>query len=960
MEKQFKVEMGFVQQRLPWLVAAAMFVLYLVTASSSATVGGLSALAQAAGWDWNPTVAQPLHALLTLPVRWLPSGIQLFVLNLTAAFFGAAAVWLIARSVALLPHDRTRDQRAFERSDYSMLTSGTAWVPPLFAALVCGFQLTFWENAIAATGEALNLAIFAYLIRCLLEYRLDENESWLKRFAFVYGAGVTNNYALIGFFPAFLVALVWIKWATFFKWNFLLRMLAWGGAGLLVYLVLPVAGSLSSDYGFWELLRSNWSFQKSQLLGMPRLNVILMSLTSVLPILFIGIRWPASFGDISAAGNALTNLMMHVIHAVFLVACVYVAFDPQFSPRNLGFGIYRFLPFYYLGALTAGYCAGYMLLVFGSKPAPKQTWPQRSPVRVILGPVIYWVVLAAALAVPVGLAVRNAPKVWSSGGNALSSMAAATAKSLPEKGGLVLCDDFARLLAVQLELHKLGRQKNFMLVDGSRLGSIAYQRYLKKRHANRWPNIQLQGLPSTALLDSGTQIRLLLELAKANDLYYLHPSFGAFFEAFHAKPAGLYLQLQSYPTNSISSPPLTAAEVKAVDATWSRVKTEELDPLLKKLAPINAKLIASKFADRSQSLEHYGGMSYSRAVNDFGVAALRAGDSAVARRAFDLAMQLNAANGLALLNLDYLRHLEAGRRGLMPPSDEVARRLAPYGGSWEAMLTANGPTIEPGGCYLVAEIFDKGNLPRQSAEWLERSALYDPTNFVTRLALINGCIKIGMADRAIEMIEQWRKQPPSPMRPDDQLELVRSEAWALALKKNLPASERLLTDAQEKNPRNPMPFAAAMQIYLATRQPSNALAVLERQMKVQPENTDALVNYAALLMQFNNLKGAITYLDRALALRPNDASALQNRAIACLNSTPPRLDDALRDYLALQAIAPRDSYYIPFGLGEVYRLKKNKKEALRYYNQYLKIAPQNLPERRVVLDRIKQVEASGQ
>ena len=959
MEKQFKVEMGFVQQRLPWLVAAAMFVLYLITASSSATVGGLSALAQAAGWDWNPTVAQPLHALLTLPVRWLPSGIQLFALSLTAAFFGAAAVWLIARSVALLPHDRTRDQRAFERSDYSMLTSGTAWVPPLFAALVCGFQLTFWENAIAATGEALNLAIFAYLIRCLLEYRLDENEAWLKRFAFVYGAGVTNNYALIGFFPAFLVALAWIKWATFFKWNFLVRMLAWGGAGLLVYLVLPVAGSLSSDYGFWELLRSNWSFQKSQLLGMPRLNVILMSLTSVLPVLFMGIRWPASFGDISAAGNALTNLMMHVIHGVFLVACVYVAFDPQFSPRNLGFGIYRFLPLYYLGALTAGYCAGYMLLVFGSKPAPKQTWPQRSPARVILGPVIYWMVLAAALAVPVGLAMQNAPKVWSSGGNALSSMAAATAKSLPEKGGLVLCDDLPRLLAVQLELHKLGRQKNFMLVDGSRLGSIAYQRYLKKRHANRWPNIQLQGLPSTATLDSGTQIRVLLELAKANDLYYLHPSFGAFFEAFHPRPAGLYLQLQPHTTNSISPPPMTAAEVKEVEATWSKIKTEELDPLMKKLAPINARLIASKFADRSQSLEHYVGMSYSRALNDFGVAALRAGDSAVARRAFDLAMQLNAANGLALLNLDYLRHLDAGRRGLMPPSDEVAKRLAPYGGAWDAMLTANGPTIEPGGCYLIAEVFDKGNLPRQSAEWLERSTLYDPTNFVTRLALINGCIKLGLADRAIEMIEQWRKQPPAPMRPDDQLELIRSEAWALALKKNLPASERLLTDAQEKNPRNPMPFTAAMQIYLTTRQPSNALAVLERQMKVQPENTDALVNYAALLMQFNNLKGAIPYLDRALALRPNDASALQNRAIACLNSTPPRLDEALRDYLALQAIASRDSYYVPFGLGEVYRLKKNKKEALRYYNQYLKIAPQNLPERRIVLDRIKQVEAGG-
>ena len=44
-----------------------------------------------------------------------------------------------------------------------------------------------------------------------------------------------NLLSLIAFFPAFVVTLAWVKWATFFKWSFLIRMLSWGGAGLLMY-----------------------------------------------------------------------------------------------------------------------------------------------------------------------------------------------------------------------------------------------------------------------------------------------------------------------------------------------------------------------------------------------------------------------------------------------------------------------------------------------------------------------------------------------------------------------------------------------------------------------------------------------------------------------------------------------------------------------------------------------------
>src|SRR5260221_3789644 len=55
--------------------------------------------------------------------------------------------------------------------------------------------------------------------------------------------------------------------------------------------------------------------------------------------------------------------MFHFVHALLLLACVWVAMDPPISARNQGFGI-PFLSFYYLGALSVGYFAGYFLLVF--------------------------------------------------------------------------------------------------------------------------------------------------------------------------------------------------------------------------------------------------------------------------------------------------------------------------------------------------------------------------------------------------------------------------------------------------------------------------------------------------------------------------------------------------------------------------------------------------------------------
>ena len=84
-------------------------------------------------------------------------GSQLYSLFYLTAFLAALSLALLARSVALLPFDRTWDARLRERSEFSLLSLKTAWLPVVLACAVAGLQLSFWEHATVFTGEMLDL-----------------------------------------------------------------------------------------------------------------------------------------------------------------------------------------------------------------------------------------------------------------------------------------------------------------------------------------------------------------------------------------------------------------------------------------------------------------------------------------------------------------------------------------------------------------------------------------------------------------------------------------------------------------------------------------------------------------------------------------------------------------------------------------------------------------------------------
>src|SRR5690242_1441752 len=115
-------ENRFVPRILPWVVAVGGLLVYLVTLNHWVTFDSLLPVARASGWTWQPEIYGPLYWLITYPFSWLPGSMIPVALNLFSAICAVLVLALLARSVALLPHDRTHEQRIREKSPFSFLT----------------------------------------------------------------------------------------------------------------------------------------------------------------------------------------------------------------------------------------------------------------------------------------------------------------------------------------------------------------------------------------------------------------------------------------------------------------------------------------------------------------------------------------------------------------------------------------------------------------------------------------------------------------------------------------------------------------------------------------------------------------------------------------------------------------------------------------------------------------------
>ena len=1003
----------FVRSKLPWIAGVGALVVFLLTLNHWVSLRSIGMTARVAGWDMELPMQWPLFFTITFPFRFLPASVLPIALNLFTAICAALTVALLARSVALLPHDRTHEQRVRERSEYSLLSISLSWAPVVLAAGALAFQLTFWENATSVTGEMLDLLFFAYAIRCLLEYRIAHEEKWLSKMALVYGLAVTNNWAMIGFFPLFLGAVIWIKGVRFFDPGFLVRMVVFGLAGLCLYFVLPAVWAVKGDgeYGFFEVLRANWTLQKTYLVTREfRNRALLLSLTSVLPVVLMGIRWRTSVGDVNAAGSFLTNLAFRIIHLFFLGACLWIVFDPKYSPRVLGLGL-AYLPFYYLGALAVGYYSGYALLVFTDPPRKSRL--RENNIGKLLNPVVRFAVLAAVIAVPLGLIYKNYASVRGDNGAVLKQFAARLVESLPKEKAYILSDDSYALALLQAHLGVEAREGNYVLVNTGSLELPAYHQGLSKRYKDRWP---LLGTPEELGLriSQGDLQAFVRNLASSNVVTYIHPSFGYFFEAVYMQPNGHSYRLQPFSMDQVLPPPLMPEQLRWNEEFWGST-----GDYLKQVAKLKeAKSIDAAYVSRY----------YSRALNTWGVALQRNGKTAEAAKHFTDAFNLNTNNIAAKSNRDFNQFLQTGKAVASPETGKTLEEK--FGGyrSWDLLLGDNGPFDHPEFCEnLGANLLDQTQY-RQAALQFSRTIAFQPTNFSARISFAKCLVGGSWINEAMAELDAISKSFPN-LPEVNQVDLATVRASAYFRGNDFDKAEQTLKTAREAMPEQTGISESLFELYRASGRITNATALINEQLNRTPTNTTIYLQKAELQLSTRDFKGAhetldkvlaiapktipaqlfhafayiqetdydraistvervlredsdntqallykgIAHLekkeydearemfDRLLALQPGNLAALRNRAI--LNLRAQRWGEAKDDYEELRKLTPK-SHAVMYGLGEIAFNENRREEATRYYQAYLKYAPAEggpefAEEMKRVQERLQQLNTPG-
>jgi tetratricopeptide (TPR) repeat protein len=951
----------------PWLVVIGALLLYGLTLNHWVSLRSLPLMAQVTGWDWQPYSLKwrpepmaPLFLLLTSPVRLLPVAWQPAALNIFTAICAALTLGLLARSVRIFPHDRTREQRLCELGPRALLTFRTAFLPPLFAVLMLATQLSFWQNAITATGEMLDVLVFAFLINCLLEYRFSQKDRWLLVSAFVYGLGTTNNWALLGFFPFYLIVVFCLKGvAGFFNVRFLRRMFVCGLAGLPLYLLVPKLGSSGAGHmDFWSLLHQEFGAQLYGLRLVPHWLVLVAAVPTILPLIFAAIWWPSFLGEVSPAGNVLTRRMFGFLHSAFLVLSLVVFLDFKFSPSvRMREQPISFLTFYYAGALALGYFSGYTLLIFGSTRV--QIWERRTPLSKFLRGTLVVAVWLLSLGAPAWIVWDNFPHVRAGNGRVLDQFSQRIMDGLPAKKAIVLSDDAARLYLLQAECERRGLPNQDILIDTE---AFAHREYILHL-LSQYPELRsvvttnLARLPS--VLGSDNLVRFMYRVTQNYPVYYLHPSFGYYFEALYLKPRGLVYELKPYTTNLTQPPVETDAEVKANETFWANLENGPLKTL-----PELAKLDTDAEAVS---------IDYGVALDYWGTELQKANHLNEAHHQFSEALRLNTNNFIAEINLAYNERLQKGDYQPIDSRETLEKALYYYRGNLVAMLRRNGPADEPGLDLVLGQVLAMGGNLGQASILFQRRLQLLPNDAEAQFGMAKTFTDRGRPDKALELIHKLRVS--SRIAP---WELDRCEASAYMAKGDDAAAEKLLRNDIRADPNDENRVATLAEFYRiqalaylesrrygeAARAFTNALTNIDLQLNLlaSPRHdapptfnvAETLLKKAEIEIKVHSYGPAVSTLSQYLLMQPSSYLALLNRAVAEIQLQ--RFKEAKDDFKAMGKYLPDERYLMDYGLADVAAAEKDKDEEIYRLKRCISSAPEESSEYRRATNRLSVLE----
>jgi hypothetical protein len=633
----------------------------------------------------------------------------------------------------------------------------------------------------------------------------------------------------------------------------------------------------------------------------------------VVPVLLISIRWASSFGDSTPIGVFLATSAFNIMHGFFLLCCVWAALDSPFGARQIlaetAFSGIPFLCLYYLGALSIGYFCGYFLLVFGPKPVK----PRQRP-----NPLVQWFdrgVIAAvwllAIAVPAALAARNIGLLRKSNATdgLMEKYFTRTEHALPPRGGVLLSDDAFLLHKLQSALVRDGNKADYLLIDtGALRQTWSYVEFLMKQHPEfDLPAALANVAPNQPIADEDC-IHFLERLGTNHAIYYLHPSYGYYFERFYARPHGLVWELQVCPTNEWLPPAPTAGEL-AENGTFWKDAGDDLSRLVRAMEPPPRNdhpnpwqwfQQTARLATEPDRLAVMMGGYYSRTLNCRGVELAIAGFTADAGKCYELASKLNPGNASARINLKFNRSQLAGVKPVLKTPRAFEAEMGDYR-QW-VQLISGGPVDEPSFCGAMGTVayLPQGNY-RQAIGQLERERALMPDELSPLVQLAQAFLYIQVHPNPIS----YAYPPPSQTG-------------------------------------------------------SNALAVAEDAVRLAPDNPTAHYLKAGALMQLGQYEQSIPSFDAVLAIQSTNHQVRYYRGVAEMQSD--KLEAAKQDFEFLVKALPDSSqiYQVYYNLGEISYKQKDNESAIKYYELCLAKAPAsvtNSPAAAPVRKRLEELKA---
>ena len=967
------------QPHLPWLVGSLAVLFYALTLCHGISLTNLPLTVQVTGWTAEPVVGRPLLWLVTVPLKLLPDGWVPLALNLQSALLGGLALALLTRSVQLLPLNRQRVQTMFGRNSLGIFIRHDAWLPAVLAVMACGLEARFWQEAVANSGDMLDLLVLAVPIWCLLEYRVDGRRRWLDAATLVWGLGMAENWALQLLLPVYMVTLLWI-WGRDVNdlklWRrFTVRMAVLGAIGSSLVFLPPLVNSLppgapwTLKHALWQsgsdlgssLQFVYWLFRSSH----SEYGIMLVTyyLMPVLPIL-MRIQNEGSYQ--TSVQARIQFFVLHVWYLFSLVTCLWLTLHPILGPQSILAQHLNqnqsLLSFVYLTALGTGYLAGHFLLIWGADiPAMQKRNPsfRRPPfvpqwLQYALKPVFY----ALPAAMLVLLIVHNQGPIRDLNRVPLLQFGQLASASLPPGGGIVLGDDPERLHVLQAALARRGDYHQWLVVDTTRLTDDRYRASLDRQQKLGWPDLSPD--PARAMV---TTAQFLSQQTETKPLYYLHPSFGLYFEFLDYEPHGLVYKVRPASGVPTTRPGPPAALIRENEQFWDQAWAADLPAIQKNIAAADRAAVSPQprhhrlgFSTPDAEQSRMLGQWFSIALNSWAVNLQYANQWLPARQRLEQALALNPNNYGVRVNLTGNSNQLAGATQNLPKTDDLSPELQGDLNAIKSMLISGGMIDEPAMDFALGQFFSRVGMVRQAIRYTERAADLAPRSASPRIFLAGLYTRAKLNDQAADLLRQIRRQSAAgTLEGFDRvgLDLLEANIWLGTT--NQARADQILQSLVRQRPDDVNLLAAVAEGYAAAGQLTNALLLVSDRLVKTPEDLRLLTSQAALQQKMGRYADAVQTLNHVLALTNLPSLQLERASDRVVVGD---LAGAEADYRILIDVMS-DSWRPNFGLALVAMARHDSVEAINQFQIALTKAPAHSTEHNLIVEQIHKLGAGN-